>query len=246
MAQASGDKKKIARLSNSTGISHATSGNFEKSLDAFYTALSIYQEFGMERQVLLAKKNIAKLQGQLFKTDKALALLQEIQQEARQKGLHRLACKTELMQAQHYEDLLLYEEAEKTLLSALELAEAREYLERISCYESLGRIYSKTNQIPKATEYLGKGLVLALESGLPHYIASLYTSVGDHHVEQEEFPEAITAYQSVFSIMDTTDSHTLMDLCRKMAEAHKGARNFEAAYNFGEKAIKIQENLYTP
>lgn len=244
LAQASGDKKKIARLSNSAGISYASSGDFEKALEAFYEALSIFQEFGMEKQALSAKKNIANLLGKLYKTDKALALLKEINIESRQKGLNRMACKVELMEAKHYEELLLYDEAEQKLLSALNLANSKNYLERISCYERLGRIYVKTNRIQKASEFLSQGLVLAEESKRPHLVSSLHQAFGDFHYAQKDFPKAITAYQRALSYTDTTQASRLLELYKYLAETYGKNKDFEEAYLFGDKANIIQQNLF--
>lgn len=244
IALASDSKKYQAIFSNSLGVSYANSGRYKAALESFYIALELAREDGNPKRILPVRMNIANLQAKLGRSQTALLTLEDIIKESENHKYYRYTVQSLLKKAGILEDGSRFPEALTMLKMAKKISVQRKYLERISCTESMGRIYSKMGKEVLADEVLTNALNSAQEVGKESLIISLYTSLGDAKFKAKKFEVAASHFREAFQRTDESQLDTKMDLHEKLAFTYEKLNKMGLAFKHGITAKELNQKIY--
>lgn len=150
-----GDKGEIARTWNNLGGAYFMQGNISKAVEAFTRSLENNREVGAQTELVLNIENLAESMIQAGQLTDALSYLKEgaalAQSLEDTYHLSMIACLT----GQLWRRMGCYDESERQLLTALELArKINHQVLLLSCYIHLGRLYLALKEYDAADKYL--------------------------------------------------------------------------------------------
>lgn len=193
------------------GFALFKSGNYHQALDAYTTALSLFQSINEPIQVARVKGTIALLQSEVGDPNSALNLFSEVITVYReQEDWHKLTA------ASHNKAVALiklekYEQAQETLMFARDLA-IKYNRPHVLVYilKNQGKASFGQGDLSVAKESLRKALELAQQQSLPHLINQILVELIEIALTEKDFFQAETYLIQAFDIARNNAFNTLL------------------------------------
>lgn len=245
LARESGDAVKMAHLRCSLGIAHGAFGAYDQGIEAFRNALTAFQQEGMEKQSLSVQKNLANLYRKMNQGEIAEVLLEKTYEGAKEFGANRLACRTRIMQADHFHGLKQYPKAEVFLADALELAHRYNLIEELDIYLDWAMIHAENGRHDEAMDLMEKAWELSLTVENQRAADKVYGIYGDVYELAGDNGAAIDAYKKAYTTCDSVnDFEQRKHICERLGELHRKMGDFLLADSLAQLAKDIGEQLY--
>ena len=145
----------------------------------------------------------------------------------------------QLKLSEAYQRMGQYEKAEVSLRKAEKLAQAiDDQIQMASVYSQLGSLYLGVGQPDKAWKYLKEGLDTSQTIGKADLTANILNNVGNYYANQQNYPEANTAYaESVALARDAGDKTLAVIAMINWVQAAISIRQTELALSLLQKTF---------
>lgn len=246
IAVKTGDRSFEGNIYNNLGMSYYDKFDYQKSLQHYLKALSIFEELKQETKYASTLNNIANLYFTLKDPDKALnyhlqslAISRKLEEKSKiASSLYNIGLvyidKGDALKALSYfqESLQLAKEINHKVGQAM-------------LYLSIGKCYRMLKDYSKALEYSNYALEMKKVLGDDHGIATLHNAIGDIYYEMREYDKAIEYAALALEEGKNLKSTGLMqNAYQSLATTYSAQKKYDLAYKNYRLYTECKDSLF--
>jgi serine phosphatase RsbU (regulator of sigma subunit) len=246
IALKSGNRSLEGNIYNNMGMSYYDKFDYQKSLQYYLRALTIFEELNQENKYTSTLNNIANLYYTLKQYDKALNY--HFQSLSISK---RLGEKTKVASSLYNMGLVYLDKGDplKALgyfQQSLELAKLLNHkVGQAMLYNSVGKCYRLLRDYEKALEYSNHALEMKKEQGDENGIANLHNNIAEIYLEMRQYDKAIEYSESALEKGKKLKSRGIMqNAYQTLSLNYSAQKKYELAYKSHLLYVECKDSLF--
>lgn len=236
------------RAINCIGNYYFQRGDFKKSINLYFQALTLSEKRNDTDNIIISKSNIANVYTRTKDHQKAIQLLKDCDvifiQRNQQKSEKRAAILTNL--ATVYSNIGAHQLSIKTYDLVYKISlEAKSIFGQAITLANLGNEYLKINQIDKALQYSLDGLKIIESNNIDFLKTEIYKILGSIYSKKNDFKNAeLFLKKAEILSKKIEDNETLIEVYGKLKDTYVAEGNYKSAFHTLESYIELREKIF--
>ncbi|MCP4229926.1 MAG: tetratricopeptide repeat protein [bacterium] len=247
IAEETGYSEGIGRSLKVIGISYWVRGKYDKALDYYLEALTVYQVLGNELDIADISNNIGIIFAERKNFDQALEYFQKalskygiVGDKQRVAGIYNNVA---LIHRELNEYFAALNSFRKSLDIRLELGEESAIADS---YDNIGLLYEEQNELEKAADYYVQSLEIREIIGNKLGTATSFMSIGGLYYRLKSYKDALSYYQDALRITNEIGAKNQEMICyQKLSELYEAQNDFGLSLDYYKKFTEIDKELFS-
>ncbi|EAW34781.1 DUF2225 domain-containing protein [Lyngbya sp. PCC 8106] len=224
-------------------------GNTEKALESFNQYWNIYQQLGLDREVI-ALMRIGQDYAELGDQKQALYFFYQARKVYQKSGFYEGEIETLSWVGKIYSRAGNYQKALESFNQGLRIAHnINNSSKEASILSEIGDSYSELGDEEKALEFYNKALIIYKKLGNFKQQTDLLNKIGELYQQLGNSEKALNFYQQALTISPDNNSLNQVQVSRNIAKLYSELGNLEKALEFYQQALNYNQRsssyLYT-
>jgi len=239
------DVSGIAASYNNLGVAYKNQGAFDKALENYLTAESVYAKSGNKEGQAATHNNIGTIYSLKKDFERSKKYFEESAKAFTELGdtTRRIGTLNNL--GNIYSDMGRYSEALEYFNQSLTLAEKLK-LKPIDPLINIGNMYIRLNEPKKAIEFLNKAATLAEENSDPLTLMTVRTSLANAGIASSDFPGAEKNLLDALQVCRKLQAlYMEPQILKSLAETFARQNRMKEAYNYMQEYDRAREKIFS-
>lgn len=236
------------RAINCIGNYYFQRGDFKKSINLYFQALTLSEKRKDIDNIIISKSNVANVYTRTKDHQKAIQLLKECDaifvQRKEEKSEKRAAILTNL--ATVYSNINEHQLAIKTYDLVYKISvDAKSIFGQAITLANLGNEHLKINQTDKALHYSLDGLKIIETNNIDFLKTEIYKILGSIYSKKKDSKKAEFYLKKAETLSKKIeDNETLLEVYGKLKETYLAEGNYQSAFHTLESYIELREKVF--